>query len=143
MALWCLWTFSRLLPVLLITLVGGVLFGIGALPLLIGVLCSFRMIASVRGGITSWTLGRAGVALALQLLSRKALIRATRGSVVIVDRDGLEKMSNGAYGKPEAEFQRCSARLHSIIAISRRQRSAVNFRRGNPRNADRRMGQRA
>ena len=49
---------------------------------------------------------RAGVTLALNLLERAGLIRTARGNIHIVDREGLEELSNGAYGKPEAEFNR-------------------------------------
>ena len=49
---------------------------------------------------------RAGVTVALQVLQQSALIEARRGRVRVLDRQGLEKRSNGAYGEPEAEFQR-------------------------------------
>ena len=49
---------------------------------------------------------RPGVTLALNLLERAGLIQASRGAVTIVDREGLEEKSNGAYGAPEAEFNR-------------------------------------
>jgi CRP-like cAMP-binding protein len=54
------------------------------------------------------TLGvrRPGVTVALNLLQRIGLIQARRGVISIIDRKGLEKISNGAYGEPEAEFQR-------------------------------------
>ena len=40
---------------------------------------------------------RPGVTLSMQALERAGLIRATRGVITIVDRKGLERMSNGAY----------------------------------------------
>jgi len=49
---------------------------------------------------------RAGVTVALNLLEKKALVRAQRGVISVLDRKGLEKMTEGAYGVPEAEFQR-------------------------------------
>jgi CRP-like cAMP-binding protein len=49
---------------------------------------------------------RPGVTLALHLLEKDGLIQASRGAILIADRRGLEQISNGAYGKPEAEFQR-------------------------------------
>ena len=49
---------------------------------------------------------RPGVTLALSILVRQGLIRTSRGFIFITDRRGLEKSSNGAYGVPEAEFQR-------------------------------------
>jgi CRP-like cAMP-binding protein len=46
-----------------------------------------------------------GVTAALNLLASEGLIRANRGVISIVDRKGLQESSNGAYGKPEAEFR--------------------------------------
>ena len=48
---------------------------------------------------------RPGVTIALNLLEARGLIRARRGTVRIVDREGLMESSNGAYGVPEAEFR--------------------------------------
>jgi CRP-like cAMP-binding protein len=47
---------------------------------------------------------RPGVTVALNLLEGSGLIRANRGVITIVDREGLEVHSRGAYGAPEAEF---------------------------------------
>jgi CRP-like cAMP-binding protein len=49
---------------------------------------------------------RPGVTLALHLLEKQGTIQARRGTVTIIDRKALEEISNGAYGTPEAEFQR-------------------------------------
>jgi CRP-like cAMP-binding protein len=49
---------------------------------------------------------RSGVTLALQLLEGKGLIRATRGAITIVDREGLIETANGAYGFAEKEYDR-------------------------------------
>jgi CRP-like cAMP-binding protein len=49
---------------------------------------------------------RPGVTVAINLLEKAGLIRASRGAIVLVDRKGLERISNGAYGAPEAEFKR-------------------------------------
>jgi CRP-like cAMP-binding protein len=49
---------------------------------------------------------RSGVTVALHLLVKAGLIQAQRGIITIVDRDGLEEMSAGAYGVPEAESRR-------------------------------------
>lgn len=49
---------------------------------------------------------RSGVTLALQTLEGKGLIRAMRGSITIVDRNGLIAMANGAYGFAEREYKR-------------------------------------
>ena len=49
---------------------------------------------------------RAGVTEALQGLSRKGVVSAKRGSVVVEDRAGLEARANGLYGIPESEYLR-------------------------------------
>jgi DNA-binding transcriptional regulator YhcF (GntR family) len=46
------------------------------------------------------------VTIAVNMLEKDGLIRASRGAITVIDRQGLEKISNGAYGKAEAEFQR-------------------------------------
>ena len=40
---------------------------------------------------------RPGVTVAVQLLERKGLIERQRGSIVIIDRKALQKLSNGTY----------------------------------------------
>jgi CRP-like cAMP-binding protein len=49
---------------------------------------------------------RPGVTITLKLLERAGLIVTGRGVISIIDRKGLEQISNGAYGEPEAEFKR-------------------------------------
>jgi Crp-like helix-turn-helix protein len=49
---------------------------------------------------------RPGVTVALNLLEKENLIQRGRGGIRILDREGLRKRSNGAYGTPEAEFLR-------------------------------------
>jgi CRP-like cAMP-binding protein len=49
---------------------------------------------------------RVGVTVALGVLADEDLIRARRGAITIIDRKGLEKRTNGAYGIPEAEYHR-------------------------------------
>jgi CRP-like cAMP-binding protein len=49
---------------------------------------------------------RSGVTLAIQMLEGDGLIRATRGNIAIVDRDGLIETSNGVYGFAESEYER-------------------------------------
>ena len=49
---------------------------------------------------------RPGVTVALQELEGRALIRRGRGSVVMLDRAGLDAIANGYYGVPEAELSR-------------------------------------
>ncbi len=49
---------------------------------------------------------RASITDALDILESKGLVRVRRGCVSVLDRKGLEKLTAGAYGVPEAEFQR-------------------------------------
>jgi CRP-like cAMP-binding protein len=49
---------------------------------------------------------RPGVTLAIHILEGKGLIRAHRGQLVIMDREGLEAHANGSYGTAEAEYDR-------------------------------------
>jgi CRP-like cAMP-binding protein len=49
---------------------------------------------------------RPGVTIALQRLEQKALIATKRGSILILDRGGLEELANGLYGVPEGEYTR-------------------------------------
>jgi len=49
---------------------------------------------------------RPGVTVAINLLEKAGLIEASRGATTIIDRKGLERISNGAYGAAEAEFNR-------------------------------------
>jgi len=49
---------------------------------------------------------RAGVSEALQAFEVKGLVQTARGSVTILDREGLEECANGLYGVPEADYER-------------------------------------
>jgi CRP-like cAMP-binding protein len=49
---------------------------------------------------------RPGVTVALHTLEEQGLIRARRGSILIIDRAGLEELANSSYGVPEAEYDR-------------------------------------
>lgn len=49
---------------------------------------------------------RAGVTVATHLLEERGLIQARRGAVAIIDREGLVEAADGAYGVPEAEYER-------------------------------------
>ena len=49
---------------------------------------------------------RPGVTVALHDLEQRGLVQPRRGLVTIVDREGLEKAANGAYGTGEAELGR-------------------------------------
>ena len=49
---------------------------------------------------------RAGVTVALHDLQKRGLIGSKRRQIAVLDRAGLERMANGAYGVPEAEYRR-------------------------------------
>jgi CRP-like cAMP-binding protein len=49
---------------------------------------------------------RAGVTEAVHILEGRHLIKATRGHVQILDREGLENLANGSYGQAEREYRR-------------------------------------
>lgn len=49
---------------------------------------------------------RPGVTLALQSLEARGLIQTLRGTVIIKDRKGLMRGSNGTYGFAEAQYER-------------------------------------
>ncbi|WP_299820606.1 Crp/Fnr family transcriptional regulator [uncultured Jannaschia sp.] len=49
---------------------------------------------------------RAGVTLAIHYLEGYGAIRAMRGHIRILDREGLLKVAGGSYGAPEAEYDR-------------------------------------
>jgi hypothetical protein len=49
---------------------------------------------------------RPGVTVGLNLLEKGGLIQNHRGVISIIDRTGLKRAANGAYGVPEAEFDR-------------------------------------
>jgi hypothetical protein len=49
---------------------------------------------------------RAGVTTTLHEFESTGLVKHARGSVTILDRDGLIEAANGFYGAPEAEAER-------------------------------------
>lgn len=49
---------------------------------------------------------RPGVTVALSQLEKSGLIRTERAAVVVMDREGLEDIADGAYGPAEAVFKR-------------------------------------
>ena len=49
---------------------------------------------------------RPGVTIAVQTLEGTGAIKATRGHIIIRDREMLEEAANGSYGVPEAEYRR-------------------------------------
>jgi CRP-like cAMP-binding protein len=49
---------------------------------------------------------RSGVTIALGELENRELIRCKRGTITILDRPTLMKLTNGSYGVAEAEYQR-------------------------------------
>ena len=48
---------------------------------------------------------RPGVTLALHALENAGLIKASRGRVTVLDRNGLRLRANGHYGIPEAHYE--------------------------------------
>jgi len=55
---------------------------------------------------------RAGVTTSTHILEGNRLIRATRGRVTILDREGLEKLADDSYGMPEREYARLMGEGH-------------------------------
>jgi CRP-like cAMP-binding protein len=49
---------------------------------------------------------RAGVTEAIQRLEGEHLIKPTRGTITVTDREGLLARANGSYGVPEAMYER-------------------------------------
>ena len=49
---------------------------------------------------------RPGVTVGIQVLEGNGLIRATRGKIVIRNREALIELADGSYGAPEAEYER-------------------------------------
>jgi CRP-like cAMP-binding protein len=59
---------------------------------------------------------RSGVTDALHILEGKNAIRSTRGNVHITDRSALKVIAKGAYGYPEAEYERLIGPLSRVCA---------------------------
>lgn len=49
---------------------------------------------------------RPGVTEALHALTERGLISQARGTIAVLDREGLQERANGFYGVPEAEYER-------------------------------------
>jgi CRP-like cAMP-binding protein len=62
---------------------------------------------------------RPGVTVATHILEGKGLIRATRGNIVIRDREGLIASAEGGYGEPEAEYERLVGRITPMTSAER------------------------
>ncbi|TIS63863.1 Crp/Fnr family transcriptional regulator [Mesorhizobium sp.] len=54
---------------------------------------------------------RPGVTVAIQELEGRGLIRATRGEIVVRDRDGLFQLADGTYSEPEREYERLLGKI--------------------------------
>jgi len=52
---------------------------------------------------------RAGVTETLHVLTRRRLIKPSRGQIEVLNRKGLESVAGGYYGLPEREYQRLLA----------------------------------
>ena len=66
---------------------------------------------------------RVGVSKALRAFEKGRLVETARGSVTIIDREGLEECANGLYGTPEAEYERlfgCAEKGDACAAVSTR-----------------------
>jgi hypothetical protein len=59
---------------------------------------------------------RPGVTVAIQILEGRGVIRATRGNIVIRDREGLISLADGGYSEPEAEYERLIGRISPMHA---------------------------
>ncbi|MBZ9739736.1 MULTISPECIES: Crp/Fnr family transcriptional regulator [unclassified Mesorhizobium] len=55
---------------------------------------------------------RPGVTVAIQELEGKGLIRATRGEIVIRDRNGLVRVADGTYSPAEDEYERLIGKMN-------------------------------
>jgi CRP-like cAMP-binding protein len=62
---------------------------------------------------------RSGITDALHELEGKRMIRSTRGRVKILNRPRLEQAARGAYGIPEAEYERLIAPMRKHVVIQR------------------------
>lgn len=47
---------------------------------------------------------RSGVTVGTQILEGRGVIRAKRGEITVLEREGLEEEAGGSYGVPEAEY---------------------------------------
>ncbi|QCJ00164.1 Crp/Fnr family transcriptional regulator [Agrobacterium larrymoorei] len=56
---------------------------------------------------------RPGVTVALHILEGKGLIRASRGQITIINRQGLEQEAGGSYGMAESEYNRLMSKVRS------------------------------
>jgi CRP-like cAMP-binding protein len=81
------------------------------------------------------TLGvrRSGVTDALHILEGRGLIRATRGKITVLDRDGLIDSAGGSYGVPEAEYERLLGLNANLAEVAeRRGHDQARFAVGSP-----------
>ena len=56
---------------------------------------------------------RPGVTVALHILEGKGLIRASRGQITIINRQGLEQEAGGSYGMAESEYARLMTKVQT------------------------------
>lgn len=56
--------------------------------------------------------GRPGVTEAMHALAKKGLVRGERGTIFVLDRDGLIERAGPYYGVPEAEYDRLLPRAN-------------------------------
>lgn len=60
---------------------------------------------------------RPGITMAIQSLEGRHLIHATRGRIIIKNREGLMAAANGLYGFPETEYRRSFPMRSSAISM--------------------------
>jgi CRP-like cAMP-binding protein len=70
---------------------------------------------------------RPGVTVATHVLEGEHMIRATRGLITILDREGLRRKANGSYGLAEAEYERLIGGLQRRPA-----QTVIQFPAGGP-----------
>ncbi|WP_365989334.1 helix-turn-helix domain-containing protein [Mesorhizobium sp.] len=72
---------------------------------------------------------RPGVTVAIQELEGRGLIRATRGEIVISDRDGLFQLADGTYSEPEREYERLLGKSTNRYYLRLRRKSLATSTR--------------
>lgn len=83
---------------------------------------------------------RPGVAVAVQELQGRGLIRANRGEIVIRDRAGLFELADGAYSEPEKEYERLTDRGAPSSRLNQRSQRYKRAAKSRHRRAERAGG---
>ncbi|WP_353646162.1 Crp/Fnr family transcriptional regulator [Mesorhizobium sp. WSM2239] len=69
---------------------------------------------------------RPGVTTAIHILEGKGLIRATRGNIVVRDRENLIALADGGYSEPKAEYERLIGRMSPMRDAEPRSKHVVS-----------------